>query len=166
MKSLLGKDCEWVNLVFSRVSLSKFSLEALSKSWLKGYIYSKVRRNVKSHIFPNRVFWRLDLATRLSREFKPWANGLASLGLLSYSVTAGVTLQILACLARVHRSGGLQLWATHEIQSWVPVSLHNPEQFFTLSHTLPLLDSYLNTGLLIAKIQANLARNKANKMVN
>ena len=31
---------------------------------------------------------------------------------------------------------------------------------------LPLHDSHLNTGLLIAKIQANLTRNKANKMVD
>ena len=36
----------------------------------------------------------------------------------------------------------------------------------TLSHTLPLHDSHLNTGFLIAKIQANLARNKTNKMVD
>ena len=36
----------------------------------------------------------------------------------------------------------------------------------TLSHTLPLHDSHLNTGFLIAKIQANLARNKANKIVD
>ena len=36
----------------------------------------------------------------------------------------------------------------------------------TLSHTLPLHDSHLNTGFLITKIQENLARNKANKMVN
>ena len=36
----------------------------------------------------------------------------------------------------------------------------------TLSHMLPLHDSHLNTGFLIAKIQANLARNKANKMVD
>ena len=36
----------------------------------------------------------------------------------------------------------------------------------TFSHTLPLHDSHLNTGFLIAKIQANLARNKANKMVD
>ena len=56
--------------------------------------------------------------------------------------------------------------ATREIQSRVPVSLHNLEHFFTLSHTLSLHDSPLNTGLLIAKIQANLARNKANKMVD
>ena len=56
--------------------------------------------------------------------------------------------------------------ATREIQLRVLASLHNLEQFFTLSHTLPLHDSYLNTGLLIAKIQANLAWNKANKMVD
>ena len=37
---------------------------------------------------------------------------------------------------------------------------------FTGFHTLPLHDSHLNTGLLIAKIQENLARNKANKMVD
>ena len=58
-------------LFFFRVSLSKFSLEALSKSWVYRYIYSRVRRNVKSQFFPNRVFWQLDLATGLSREFKP-----------------------------------------------------------------------------------------------
>ena len=63
---------------------------------------------MKSHFFPNRVFWRLDLATGLSREFKPRDNGLASLGLLSCSATTGVTLQLLECLARVHLSSGLQ----------------------------------------------------------
>ena len=113
---------------------------------------------MKSQIFPNKVFWRLDLATRLSHEFKPQANGLASLGLLSYSETAGATLQLLACLARVHHSGGFQ--------PQVSTSLHTLKQFFTLSHTLPLYDSHLNTQLLIAKIQANLAQNKANKMVD
>ena len=56
--------------------------------------------------------------------------------------------------------------ATCEIQSRVPASLHNLEHFFTLSHIQPLHDSHLNTGLLIAKIQANLARNKANKMID
>ena len=104
--------------------------------------------------------------TGLSREFKPRSNGLASLGLLSYSAIAGATLQLLACLARVHHSGGLQLQATCEIQPQVPISLHKLEQFFTLSHTLSLHDSHLNTVLLIAKIQSNLARNIANKMVD
>ena len=158
------------------MSQSCFSLGCLSQNSLwklslnrgyKGiYIYSRVRRNVKSRIFPNRVFWWLDLATGLSHEFKPRVNGLTSLGLLSCNATAGVTLQLLARLACVHHSGGLQPRATREIQPWVPASLHTLEQFFTLSHTLPLHDSHLNTGLLIAKIQANLTRNKANKMVD
>ena len=121
---------------------------------------------MKSQIFPNRVFWRLDLATGLSSEFKPRANGLASLRLLSYSTIVGTTLQLLACLACVHHSGGLQLRATRKIQPRVLASLHKLDQFFTLSHTLPLHDSHLNTGLLITKIQANLVRNKANKMVD
>ena len=59
-----------------------------------------------------------------------------------------------------------KLWATSEIQSRVPASLHNLKHFFTLSHTLPLHDFHLNTGLLIAKVQANLAQNKTNKMVD
>ena len=62
--------------------------------------------------------------------------------------------------------GGLQPQATHEIHSRDPTSLHNLEHFFTLSHSLSLHESHLNTRLLIAKIQANLARNKANKMVD
>ena len=128
--------------------------------------YSRVRRNVNSQFFPNRVFWRLDLATGLSHKFMPRANGLVSLGLFSYSATVGTTLQLLACLARVHYSSGLQPRATREIQPRVPISLHNLEQFFTLSHILPLHDSHVNIGLLIVKIQANLARNKANKMVD
>ena len=73
------------SILFSLGFLSQNSLWKLSLN--RGYkgIYSRVRRNVKRHILPNRVFWRLDLATGLSREFKPRANGLASLGLLSCS---------------------------------------------------------------------------------
>ena len=117
---------------------------------------------MKSQFFPNKVFWRLDLAIGMSCEFKPRANSLASLGLLSCSAT----LQLLICLARVQHSSGLHSRATREIQPRVPASLHNLGQFFTLSHTLPLHDSHLNTWLLIAKIQANLPRNKTNKMVD
>ena len=43
---------------------------------------------------------------------------------------------------------------------------HTLEHFFTLSYSLPLQESHLNTELLIAEIQANLARNKSNKMVD
>ena len=91
---------------------------------------------------------------------------MASLYFLSCSAPAGMTLQLLACLARVQHFGGLQPQATREIQLRALASLHSLEQFFTLSHTLPLHDSHINTRLLIAKIQANLARNRANKMVD
>ena len=91
---------------------------------------------------------------------------MASLYFLSCSAPVGMTLQILACLACVQLLAACKPRATCKIQSRVPASLHNLEHFFTLSHTLPLHDSYLNTGLLIAKIQANLAQNKATKMVD
>ena len=71
-----------------------------------------------------------------------------------------------ACFARVPALAACQSRVSHESQPWVSASLHNLEHFFTLSHSLPLHNSHLNTGLLIAKIQANLARNKANKMVD
>ena len=162
MKSVYAKIVDESILFFSRVSLSKFSLEALYILWVLGSIYSRVKRNVKSQFFPNRVVWPLGLVTGLSREFKPRANGLASLGLLSCSATASMTLQ-LPCMLRTCVDFGGLLVASHPR---VSASLHNLEHFFTLSHSLPLHDSYLNTGLLIAKIQANLAWNKANKMVD
>ena len=120
--------------------------------------------NAKSQFFPNRVDWRLGLTTGLScDEFESRAN---SLRLLSCSVTVGMMLQLLACLARVQLLVACKPRATCKIQSRVPISLHNLKHFFTLSHTLPLHDSHLNIGLLIAKIQANLVRNKSNKMVD
>ena len=77
-----------------------------------------------------------------------------------------MTLQLLACLARE------QLLATCSRESLARSSreslffLYTLEHFFTLSHLLHLQESHLNTGLLIAKIQANLAQNKTNKMVD
>ena len=65
-------------------------------------------------------------------------------------------LQLVTCHSRV----------TRESQPRVSASLHNLEHLFTLSHSLPLYDSHLNTVLLITKIQANLAWNKTNKMVD
>ena len=84
------------------------------------------------------------------------------LDFLSYSATAGMMVQLLCMLHSCASFGGLQA-ASH---LRVLTSLHSFEHFFTLSHTLPLHDSYLNTGLLIAKLQANLVRNKTNKMVD
>ena len=63
-----------------------------------------------------------------------------------------------ACFTRMHHLAAYQ--------PRVPTTLHKLEHFFTLSHTLPLHDSHLNIGLLIAKLQANLAQNKVNKMVD
>ena len=121
-----------------------------------------MRRNAKSQFFPNRVVWRLDLTIGLSCEFKPRANGLASLGLLSCSATASMILQLPCMLHMCANFGGLLVAS----QPRVSASLHNLEHFFTLSYSLLLHDSHLNTGYLIVKIQANLAWNKANKMVD
>ena len=66
----------------------------------------------------------------------------------------------------MHRLAAWQPRATRDFQSRVPAVLHKLEHFFTLSHTLPLHDSHINTRLLITKLQANLACNKANKMVD
>ena len=122
-------------------------------------------RNAKSQFFPNRVVWWLGLATGLSCEFKPRANDLASLGLLSCSATVGMTLQLPYMLHTCANFGGLLVASHLRVQLRVFASLHKLDHFFTLSHSLPLHDSHLNTGLLIAKIQANLVQNKANKMV-
>ena len=56
--------------------------------------------------------------------------------------------------------------ASREIQSRGSSWVHTSWAFFTLSHTLPLHNSHINTGYLIAKLQANLARNKANTWLN
>ena len=91
---------------------------------------------------------------------------MANCSILSCSALVGVTLQLLACLTHE------QLLAACNHESPARSSheslffLHTLEYFFTLSHSLPLQESHLNTGLLIAEIQANLAQNKANKMVD
>ena len=123
-------------------------------------------RNAKSLFFPNRVVWRLGLAIGLSREFKLRANGLASLGLLSCSATIGMTLQFPCMLHTCANFGGLLVAS----QPWVPVAslcifAHSWAFLYTLSLTI-LHDSHLSTELLITKVQANLTRNKANKMVD
>ena len=91
---------------------------------------------------------------------------MAGLYFLSCSALVGMMLQLLACSARVQLLAACKPRATHEIQSRILATLHNLEHFFTLSHALPLHDSHINTGLIIVKIQANLAWNKANKMVD
>ena len=91
---------------------------------------------------------------------------MASLDFFSCSALASMMLQHLRMLGMCATSGGLQAASYPRDPVMSSATLHKLEYFFTLSHTLPLHDSHLNTGLLIAKIQANLVRNKANKMID
>ena len=89
---------------------------------------------------------------------------MASCPILSCSAPASVTLQLLACLAREQHLSACNRKSPARSSHESLFFLHTLEHFFTLSHSLPLQESHLNTVLLIAEIQENLARNKANKM--
>ena len=151
----LYKDCGWVNLIF----LQGFSLKILFGSSLhfvgiRG-IYTCVRMECEESVFQNRASLQLGLATWLSREFKLQANWMASLDFLSYSATAAWRFSFSTWFTRLHHLAACQSRATCEIQSRVPASMHSLEHFFTLSYTLPLHNSHLNTGFLSVELQAN-----------
>ena len=150
----------------SSFSLGFLSLEALFLSWVKGVFILGWEWKVKSQVFQNRAGLQLGLATWLSRKFQPWGNWTVSCPILSCSAPAGMTLQLLACLARVQLLAACNRESPWRSSREFPFFLYTLEHFFTLSHSLPLQESHLNTGLLIAEIQANLARNKVNKMVD
>ena len=75
-------------------------------------------------------------------------------------------LQRLACLAREQLLAACSRESPARSSRESLFFLHTLEHFFTLSHLLPLQESHLNTGLLIAEIQANFTWNKANKIVD
>ena len=106
------------------------------------------------------------LAAWLSCKFQLRGNWTASCPILSCSAPAGVTLQLLACLACEQLLAACSRESPARSSREFLFFLHALEHFFTLSHSLPLQESHLNTGLLIAEIQENLTRNKANKMVD
>ena len=91
---------------------------------------------------------------------------MASCLIFSCSAPAGVMLQLLACLAREQLLAACSRESPARSSRESLLFLHTFEHFFTLSHSLPLQESHLNTELLIIEIQANLARNKANKIVD
>ena len=91
---------------------------------------------MKCHILPNKVFWRLDLATGLSREFKPRANGLASLELLSYSE------QLAQRFSFWHAWHVCFNFATCSHESLL-LCTHLSNSSHSHTHTLPLHDSHL-----------------------
>ena len=137
---------------------SCFSLGFLSGSSLH---FERIRvfivgciRNAKSHLQPNRAFWRLMLAIGTSRELTAWPDWKFCLVVLqlSWPFSSPCMLYTYAILATCQSRGS----------SWV----HTSWAFFTLSHTLPLHSSHLNIRYLIAKLQENLTRNKANTWLN
>ena len=166
MKSLYVKIVD-ESIFFSLGFLSQYSLRKLSIfSGYEGFLYWSKNRMWRVRFFKTALASglasRLDWVMSSSHEqtelpdwtFCPVVLQLAWLFIFSASFT------------RVHHLVACQPRATHEFQSQVPVTLHKLEHFFTFSHTLPLHNSHLNTRLLISKLQANLARNKTNKMVD
>ena len=144
---------------FSPGFLSQNSLWKLSTfHGYKGYLYWCVYR--MRRVSFSETEWTGNLASRLdwvaspSRKLTEWPVWTFCLVVLqlawrfNFSIYFTCVHLLVACKPRV------------------PASLHHLEHFFTLSHTLPLHDSHLNTGVLIAKLQANLAQNKANNMVD
>ena len=91
---------------------------------------------------------------------------MASCPILSCSVPVGMALQLLVCLACVQLLAACSRESPSRSSRKFLFFLHTLEHFFTLSHSLPLEESHLNTGLLIIEIQANLAWNETNKMVD
>ena len=150
---------------FSLGFLSQYSLWKLSTfRGYKGYLYWSENGMQRIRFFKTElaVASRLDWVANSSHEqtelpdwtFCPVVLQLARLFIFS------------ACFTRVHHLAACQPRVSREFQLRVLATLHKLEHFFTLSHTLPWHNSHLNTGLLIGKLQANLARNKANKMVD
>ena len=101
---------------------------------------------------------RLDWVVRSSREIIEWPV-------------------VLFCHVVLQLAWRFNFWhAWHVCCFWrLKTASHPQDQVASLcflahswafQHSLPLQQSHLNTGLLNAEIQANLARNKANKMID
>ena len=138
------------------MSQSCFSLGFLSQNSLwrlstfRGYkgIYSRVYEECQESVTTKQDV----LVIRACNWNESRANYLAKLEVLSYNATAGMTLQLLLHASHVCHFGDLAVAS----QSQDSLELHT-SQISSLSHTLPLHNSYLDTGYLIAKLQANLA---------
>ena len=112
----------------------------------------------KVRFVTNRAVWQLGLATGISRELTAWPDWKFCPMVLQLAWLFSSP----ECFTSVPPLATRQLWVNHEIQSQGPSWVHTLELFFTLSHTLPLHDSHLNTRFLSAILQANLSWNKAN----
>ena len=67
-EEFLNEDGDESILFFSRISLSKFSLEALFLSWVKGVFILRWEWNMKSQVFQNRAGSRLDWVASSNHE--------------------------------------------------------------------------------------------------
>ena len=141
----------------SQNSLWKFSIFY----WYKGYLYWS-EKGMRRVSFSKQS----GLATWLSHESKPRVNWMASLGLLSYSATAGVTLQLPCMLHTCACFSDLPV----ACQSRDPVArpcwvAHFWAFLHTLSHTTL---TWFPPKYRVSKcwITSKLAWNKANKMVD
>ena len=157
------------------MSQSCFFLRFLSQNSLwkistfrgyKGYLYWCVygMRRVSF----SQIEWTGDLASQLdwvaspSRELTEWPEWTFCPVVLQLTWLFSSS----ACFTCVPALATCKPRASCEIQSRGPAEGTLLSFFFTPSHTLPLHDSHLNTGFLNAELQANLAWNKANKMVD
>ena len=136
MKSLYVNIVNESILLFSRVYLSIFSLEALNILWVWGIFMPVCVWNAKSQFFQNRAGWRLGLATWLSREFQLRGNWTARLDFLSCSATANMTVQLLCMLGTRATSGDLQAMSYPRDPVASPCFFAQSWAFLhTLSHT-------------------------------
>ena len=129
-------------------------------------IYNSMRMECEESVFQNRVGWQFGLATWLSREFKPWANWMASLDFLSCSATASMTVQFLCMLHSCASSSGLPI-VSHP-QDLVASPCFNA-QFWAFLHTFShIILTWFPSNYRVSKcwITRKLARNKDNKMVD
>ena len=144
---------------FSLGFLSQYSLWKLSTfRGYKGYLYQSENEMRRVRFFKTELTGDLTELRVQATSKQNCQTGIFALQCSSWRDCSSSLHASLVCI--------IQQLASSEFQSQVLVILHNLEHFFTLSHILPLHDSHLNTRLLIAKLQANLAQNKANKMVD
>ena len=147
---------------FSQYSLWKLSTFRGYKGYLYWCVYGMWRVSFSQTEWIGDLASWLDWVASPSHELTEWPDWTFCPVVLQLAWWFSFSV----CFTRVHLLAACKPQAICKIQPRVPASLHSFEHFFTLSHTLPLHNSHLNTGLLITKLQANLTQNKANKMID
>ena len=142
---------------FSQNSLKKLSTFRKYKGYLYWCVFGMRRVNFSQTEWSGNLASRLDWVASSSPELTAWPawDFCPVVQQLTWLFSSS------ACFTCVHPLATCQPWASRK-----PTDLHTFKLFFTLSHTLPLHDSHLNIGFLNAELEANLARNKGNKMVD